>query len=133
MRSRRRLTSSSALSDLDVAGGLVARGLALGPVVLDGRLDRILSKHRAVELDGRQAELLSDLSVLDLARLLERHTLDTLSHVGRASNGRAASKSLESNILDDALLVDLDRKLHHIAAGRGTDEADTDILISLEE
>lgn len=129
----RSITGCNILNNLDVTLLLVTRRLALRPVVVDSRLDGILGQHGAVQLDGWQAEFLGDLGVLDLGGLVEREALDTLGHVRRGSNGRSTTKSLEADILDDAVLVDLDRELHHITAGRSADETDTDVLLGLEE
>ena len=43
-------------------------------------------------------------------------------------DGRAAAEALELGVLDDALLVDLDLELHHVAALGRADDADADIL-----
>ena len=51
----------SVLGDPD----LVHRLAVLLRPVLDGSVDRIFGQHRAVQLDGRQPELLRDLLVLD--------------------------------------------------------------------
>src|SRR5690242_1452847 len=40
----------------------------LGAIVGDGRLDRVLGEDRAMNLDGRQRELLGDLRVADRHR-----------------------------------------------------------------
>lgn len=102
-----------------------SRTLAL--VVVDGRLDGILSEHGAVKLDGGQAEFLGDLSVLDGASVLESHSSDTLCHVAGGSDGGTTSKRLELDI--DNLsrgLVDLNLQLHDITAGGSTHEASSD-------
>lgn len=111
----------------------VSRLIALLLVVANCTLDRIFCKHRAMELDGWQAELLCDFGVSDCASLFECHALYALGHVGRRSDGGTATKSLETDIFDDTGFADLDRKLHHIATSRSADETDTDILVTLEE
>jgi hypothetical protein len=68
-----------------------------------------------VELDGREAELLGNLRVLNLLGVLEREALDALSHVRAARNGRATSESLELDIGDDTVFVDTNLELHHVA------------------
>jgi len=70
----------------------------LGIVIVDGRLDSILGQHRAVQLDGWQAQLLCNLRVADLARLLKSHAPDKFGQVGRGRDGRAATKRLEFDI-----------------------------------
>lgn len=122
----------------------------LGVVVRDGRLDGILGKHGAVHcftwlavsldsfckreltLDGRKAQFLSNVGVTDLAGFLESHAADQLGEVGRAGDGAAAAESLELDVADRVrVLVDTDLKLHHVTAGRGTDETAADVLVDL--
>jgi hypothetical protein len=75
-----------------------------------------MKRTRAVELDGREAELLRNVSVLDLLRVLEREALDALGHVRAARDCGAAAERLELDVGDDAVLVDADLQLHHVAA-----------------
>ena len=83
-------------------------------------------------LDRRQAKLLGNLSVLDTAGLLERHATDELGQVAAASNGRATAKGLELDVRDGVVVgIDLDLKLHDIAAGRGADETGADVAVAL--
>src|SRR5262245_5218330 len=51
------------------------RGRLLLLVVRDRGLDRVLGQHRAVDLDRWERELLDDLRVLDLHRLVDRAAL----------------------------------------------------------
>src|SRR5919198_3124652 len=51
------------------------RGCMLVLVVRERRLDRVLGEHRAVDLHGRQLELVDDVGVLDLRRLVDRLAL----------------------------------------------------------
>src|SRR5215467_8931240 len=48
------------------------------PVVGDRPLDRVLGEHRAVDLDRREVELVDDVDVLDLLRLVDALPLDPL-------------------------------------------------------
>jgi len=124
----------SALTDVDKAAGLLgAGGLELLLVITDGGLDGILGKHRAVQLDWRQAQLLGYLRVPDGSRLLQAHSLHSLRHVRRAGNGRTTAKSLELDIRDDALVVDPDLELHDVTAGGSADQAGADVHVSLGE
>ena len=108
-----------------------------------------------MKFDGGQAQLLRDLRVFDLLSVLEREPLDPLGHIGAGRNGAAAPERLELDVGDDAVLVDTDLQLHHIAAPddahprsadgygsdrerggnvrRGADKARTDILVILGE
>ena len=70
----------------------------------------------AVELDRREAQLLGNLSVLDLASLLEGEALDALSHIRAGGNGAATAECLELDIRDDAVFVDANLQLHNVAA-----------------
>lgn len=54
-------------------------------------LDGILSQHRAMQLNGRQTELLCDLGVLHLTGVLERHSLDVLGDERRGGDGGSAT------------------------------------------
>src|SRR5262245_57451929 len=47
------------------------RPLVLAAIVADRRLDRILGQDRAVDLHGRQGQMLGDLGVADLLRLVQ--------------------------------------------------------------
>lgn len=61
-------------------------------------LDSILSQHGAMQLDGRQAQFLCDLGVLDLASLVERHPLDVLGDEGgRGDGGSTTCRGNERN------------------------------------
>lgn len=51
-----------------------------------------------MQLDRWQRQLLSDLSVLDLAGFLKAEPLHSFRQVGRASNGAATAKSLELDV-----------------------------------
>lgn len=131
-----RLARRCALGDIDEASLLRVAGLgALCPVVPDSRPDGVLSKHYgewsasmlvvhskqrvltgAVELDGRQAQLLGNLGVLDFFGLLQRQPLDTLGHIRARGDGTPASERLELDVGDDAVFIDLDLQLHDVAA-----------------
>src|SRR6267143_2005104 len=92
-------------------------------VVRERRLDRILRQHRAVDLHGRQLQLVDDVGVLDLRRLVDRLALQPLGGQARRGDRAAAAEGLELRVLDDAgLEVDLDLQLHHVAALRRADE-----------
>lgn len=83
-------------------------------------------------LDRRQAELLGDLGVLDLAGIVKAHAAHQLGEVAAGGDSRATSKGLELDIRDAVSLgVDTDLQLHDIAAGRGADEAGADVDILL--
>ena len=69
-----------------------------------------------VKLDRREAQLLGNLSVFDLASLLKRETLDALSHIRAGGNGAATAECLELDIGDDAVFVHANLELHDIAA-----------------
>src|SRR6059036_2330348 len=87
------------------------------------RLDRVLGEHRAVDLDGRQLQLIHDVGVLDLGRLVDRLALQPLRGQARRRDRTTAPKRLEFRVLDDAgVEVDLDLELHHVAALRRADE-----------
>src|SRR6185436_15389265 len=49
------------------------------------------------------------------------------------SDRRAAAVGLEARVFDDAVLVDLDLQLHHVAAGRGADHAGADRVVAFIE
>ena len=99
--------------------------------MLAGVDDRMVRRVRHT-LDGWQAKLLSNLGVLDAAGLLEGHATDKLGQVAAAGNGRAAAEGLELDVRDGVVVgIDLDLKLHDIAAGRGADETGADVAVAL--
>jgi hypothetical protein len=83
-------------------------------------------------LDGRQTQLLCNLSVLNATGLLEGHALDELGQVTAAGDGGTAAESLELDLADGVVVgVDADLKLHDIAASGGADETGTDVGVVL--
>src|SRR5262245_19421881 len=109
------------------SGGALALGRRgarpLLPVIGERRLDRVLGQHRAVDLDGRQLELVHDVGVLDLPRVLDGLALQPLGGQARRRDGAATAERLELGVLDQAGLgIDLDLELHHVAALRRADE-----------
>src|SRR3990172_6793480 len=95
----------------------------LVPVVRQRRLDRVLGQHRAVDLDGRQPELVHDVRVLDLPGLVDRLALEPLGGQARRGDRAPAPEGLEPRVLDHAgVEVHLDLQLHHVAAFRRPDE-----------
>jgi hypothetical protein len=69
-----------------------------------------------MKLDGREAELLGNLSVLDFLRILQRETLHPFGHVRAARDGGATTEGLKLDIRDDTVLADSNLELHHVAA-----------------
>src|SRR5262245_53229788 len=94
----------------------------LALVVRDGRLDGVLGKHAAVDLDRRERELLDDLRIADLLGFRQRPALEPLGRERGAGDGRAATEGLELGV-HDAVAVDLDLELHHVAALGSADDA----------
>src|SRR5687768_14251300 len=105
---------------------LFGRLAVLLAIVLDRGLDRILGQDRAMDLHRRQRQMLRDHGVLDRLGLVESLALDPLGRERGRGDRRAAAEGLEPRILDAAIGADLDLQLHHVAAGRGTDEARAD-------
>src|SRR5438552_1138199 len=92
-------------------------------VVRQRCLDRVLRQHRAVDLDRWQLQLVHDVRVLDLGRLVDRLALQPLGGQARRRDGAAAAERLELGVLDHpGVEVDLDLQLHHVAAFRRSDE-----------
>ena len=60
-----------------------------------GKTERIL-----LTFHGGQAQLLSDLGILDLGGLVEGHAADEPGEVAGASDGAAAAESLELDVGD---------------------------------
>src|SRR5438270_10149557 len=75
--SRRATGAAASIPTCSIVSALKLRALLL-LVVRDRRLDRVLRQHRAMDLDRWQVELLGDLRVLELGRLVDRHALDPL-------------------------------------------------------
>src|SRR5258708_6901222 len=104
---------------------LVSMLILLPPLCLllakirDGALDGVLREDRAMDLHGREVQLLDDLGVLDRLRFVDRLALDPLGGKRRARDGRTAAERLELRVFDHALIVDADLQAHHVAAGGG--------------
>lgn len=81
-----------------------------------------------MQLDGRQAELLGYVTVLDPGGLVQGLALDPLGCQGGGGDGGAAPKGLELGVDDLSLLVHLDLELHHVSAGRSSHQASSDML-----
>src|SRR5947208_12985830 len=76
-----------------------------------------------MDLHRRQLQLVDDVGVLDLARLVDRLALQPLGGEARRRDGAAAPERLELRVFDDAgVEIDLDLELHHVAALRRADE-----------
>src|SRR5262245_19063112 len=102
-----------------LAGGRFRGPAPLLLVVGEGRLDGVLGEHGAVDLHRRQLQLVYDVRVLDLGRLVHRPALEPLGGQARRGDGAAAAEGLELGVLDDPRLdVDLDLQLHDVAALR---------------
>lgn len=85
-------------------------------------------------LDRRQAELLGNIGVLNLAGFLEGHAADQLGQVAGRGDGTTAAESLEDDVVDLAgVLVHADLKLHDIATGGGADKTGSNVLVGLLE
>ena len=96
----------------------------LGVVIADGGFDGVFRQHAAMQLDGRQTQLLGDLGVADLAGLLERHAAHEFGEIGGARDGGAAAEGLEFHVLDRVRGgIDFDLQFHHVAAGGGAHKA----------
>ena len=95
-------------------------------VVGDRRLQRLAPHHRAVHLFRRQAvEVVGDVLVADLQRLVERLALDDLGQRRRRGDGRAAAEGLEMRVLNDlGFRVDFQHQPQRVAALDGADIAD---------
>ncbi len=61
-----------------------------------------------MDLDRWQGELLGDIGVLDLLRLIQGLALDPLGQQRAGCDRRSAAVGLELGVFDDALVVDLD-------------------------
>src|SRR5688500_3662349 len=97
---------------------------ALFLVVRERRLDGVLGQHRAVDLHRWQLELVHDVRILDLGRLVHALALQPLGGQARGGDGAATSEGLELGVLDDASLeVHPDLELHDVAALRRAHEA----------
>jgi hypothetical protein len=88
--------------------------------VLNGRLNRILCKHRAVQFDRRQTKLFGDVCVLDRSGVVQRFAFNPFSGKRGGGDSTAAPKCFKFNIFNDTCLVHADLKLHDIATSGGT-------------
>lgn len=126
-----RSSGSSNLSRTRRSGSGRASLGSLRLVILDGGPDSVFGQHRAVELDGGQTKLLSNLSVLDQPRIIQTQTPNPLGHIRATGNRTPTSKRLELDVRDDPLVVDLDLELHDVSTGGSADETGTDVSIVL--
>jgi hypothetical protein len=80
-----------------------------------------------VDLDRREVQLLDDLRVGDLRRLIEGHALDHLGRERARRDRRSAAERLELRVGDQAVL-DANLETHDVAARRCADEARADLI-----
>ena len=100
----------------------VAVGVFAGLVVLDRRFHRLAPHHAAVHLLGREpAEVVGDLLVGDLLRLLEGLADHHLGQRRTRGDGARAAECLELRLGDLAVRTELELKLKRISAGERTD------------
>jgi hypothetical protein len=95
-------------------------------------LDALFGEERAVALDGRELEVLGDLRVGQLARLVERAALEPLGRERARRDGRAAAKGHEARVNNDAVF-DAHLQLHDVATGGRADQAGPDRPVVLVE
>src|SRR5687768_2918900 len=86
-----------------------------------------------MDLHRRERQLLRDLGVLDLGRLVERLALHPLGDERAGGDRRAAAVGLEARVLDAAVGAYLDLQLHHVAAGGCADHAGAHRVVALVE
>ena len=77
-----------------------------------GKSFKDLRQHGAMQLDRRKAQFPRDLGVLDRAGSFERQSLDSLRHVGGGRDCGTTAESLELDVRDDTVVVDLDHEFH---------------------
>lgn len=83
-------------------------------------------------LNRGQAQLLSNIRILNTTRLIQGHTADQLSQIRRRSNRTTTAKGLEDHVIDTTrLLVHTDLELHDIATSGSADETSTNVLVAL--
>src|SRR5690606_30850264 len=128
--SRERCTWRAAASDMVMAiANLVSEQASLLLVVTHSSLDVVLGDYRAVNFDWRQCPFFGELDVLDAFGFIQGLALHPLGSEGAGGDCRTAAIGLELGVFDHAAFVDLDLQTHHVAAGRSTDHAGTDIGI----
>merc|ERR1719510_402214 len=96
-------------------------------VVFQSRLDGVFSQHRAVKLDGRKGEFLSNVTVLNASRLIQVFPFDPLGGETAACYGRATAERLELGISDLTVLVNLDLQFHDVPTGGSSHQTSPDI------
>ena len=70
----------------------------------------------------RQTELLCNLGILDVTRLVQRHALDAFRHVRTRRDRRSAAKRFELDIGNDAVFAYSDLELHYALNQFGAEE-----------
>lgn len=76
-----------------------------------------------MQLDRRQRQLLRNIRILQLARLINSLALDPFGGQAARCNRRATAKGLEFGIDNLPIGVHLDLQLHHITASRSAHQA----------
>ena len=97
-------------------------------IIRNRGLDCVFGEHGAVKLHGRQFQVRSNVSVLDVHRIFDIHAFDKLSRVAGGCDGRTATESLEDRFLDGAIiLVNLNLEFHDISTRRCSYETRSNI------
>jgi hypothetical protein len=78
--------------------------------VLDGCLDGVLGEHAAVQLDGGQAQVLGDLTVLDAQGIVQALAPDPFRGNAAAGDCRPTSEGLELGVHNVAIVIHLQGK-----------------------
>lgn len=87
-----------------------------------------------MQLHRRQAQLLGNLSVLDLTSFIEGHATHAFGHEARRGNRRTATECFELDVDNFARrFVHFDLQLHDITAGRCTHETGAHVRRRLGE
>src|SRR5579875_234692 len=124
---------SSFLRLARLRSGRLAALVMLLPVA-DRGLDRVFGQHRAVNLDGRQIQLLHDDRIPDRHRLVDMLAFDQFGYVAGTGDRAAASEGLEARVFDyPAFRIDAKLQLHHVAAFRRAHDSGADVGVVLVE
>ena len=99
--------------------------------ICDCGFNRVLGKHRAMELHGRQIEVFRDFVVLYCHRFFNVLSLHPFGNYAATSNCRTAAKRFEARVNNFAFAIDFNLEFHDIAARWGADKSSADVDVVL--
>ena len=104
--------------------------LGFAAVMGDGLFHGVATHYRTVHfLFGQSAQVIGDVLVGHLGRLVQGHSLDDFGQGRRGGNGTGTSEGLKLSVGNASVRAQLEGKLQRIAAGQRADFADTVVIV----